>query len=272
MEDRVDWEQLPAELRNEVEGRAGKVRAAERVSTGLNSPAAFVITTARKGRLFFKGIRLDDPDSAEAMRTEEGVNATVAGVSPAIRHSFNVAGWHCLAFVHIDGRHIDLSPGTKDLDALAFVLNRMQRFTGDDRNLRNANLAIPRLVDRFTGFLNDGDADLLSGSSLLHTDTNPHNIMIGTPGGDAYVVDWAMPAFGPAWVDMANTAVRLMEEGQPAADAVAWLNAFPAWQAADPKAVEAYVGATCRQWAARIGEKDAKSSNDRFRQLVPASR
>lgn len=30
-----------------------------------------------------KGVRLDCPDGAEAMRTEEGVNSTVAGVSPS---------------------------------------------------------------------------------------------------------------------------------------------------------------------------------------------
>lgn len=63
----------------------------------------------------------------------------------------------------------------------------------------------PPLADQFTSYLLPGEAELLRGTASLHTDTNPHNIMIGN-GGVAHVVDPAC------------AAVRLRERGRsPAA-------------------------------------------------------
>ncbi|MEU6059433.1 phosphotransferase [Streptomyces sp. NPDC047097] len=267
MSERVAWEELPTELRTAVEEHTGKVLSAEQVSKGLNSPAAFIITTAGNGRLFFKGVRLDDPEGVMATRAEESLNRTVAGVSPWIRHRFEMAGWYCLAFIHVDGRHVDFSPGTKDLGPVAFTLNWMaRRFTV--LSLARADYRPPMLAERFTGFLSEKEAVLLDGTNILHTDTNPHNVMVPGIGNNVYVVDWAMPAVGPAWVDMANTAVRLMEADQPDEDALAWLGGFDAWKTADPRAVKAYVDATCRQWSARVGEQAASHSNRRFSVLL----
>lgn len=268
MDNRVGWDELPGELRGAVEARAGTVYSAQQAGTGLGSPAAFVVATARSGPLFFKGVRTEDPEGVRAMRTEERINNAVAGVSPSVRYSFTAAGWYCLAFAYIDGRHVDLAPGTQDLGALAFVINAMRRLTVDDAYVARTGLEIPRLADRLRGFLTEREAGLLDGPHLLHTDTKPHHILITRHGGNAHVVDWAMPALGPAWVDAANTAVRLMECGQPPATALAWLDGIDAWRAADPEAVKAYVRATCRQWSARVGEAGAQPGNSRFSALL----
>ncbi|MFI0940268.1 phosphotransferase [Streptomyces sp. NPDC021020] len=272
MDNRVGWDELPDELRGAVEARAGKVYSAQQVGAGLNSPAAFVVATARSGPLFFKGVRTEDPEGMRAMRTEERINNAVAGVSPSVRYSFTAAGWYCLAFAYLDGRHVDLTPGTQDLGALAFVINTMRRLAVDDAYVARTGLEIPRLADRLRGFLTEREAGLLDGPHLLHTDTNPHNILITRHGGNAHVVDWAMPALGPAWVDAANTAVRLMESGQPPTAALTWLDTTDAWRAAAPEAVAAYVQATCRQWSARVGETAARPNNARFSALLPHPR
>ncbi|MFF2066142.1 phosphotransferase [Streptomyces sp. NPDC058200] len=260
MIERVQWEELPVRLRTAVEERTGTVIAAEPVTQGLNCSVALTLDTRRSGALFFKGVRDTDTEGVAALRWEERVNSAVGGISPAVRHDFRVAGWSCLAFDYVRGSNADLSPGSPDLDAVTSTMRRMHR-------LRAPDFAIPPLADRFAEHLLPGETDALSGRHLLHTDTNPHNIMI-SDHGEAYVVDWAMPALGPAWVDPAYTAVRLMECEQAPAAALAWLNGFTSWRQADPKAVSVFVEGTCRQWTAAVGGRGAEASNARFRHLL----
>jgi hypothetical protein len=263
--ERVEWDDLPVELRTAAEARTGKVLTAERAEEGLNCSVALVLNTAYDGRLFFKGVRQADEPGMAALRCEERINPTVGGISPTTRYRFDAGGWSALAFVYINGRHADLGPGSKDLDAVACALKRMH-------DLRIPGFRIPHIADRLREFCEPGEVEALKGNHLLHTDTNPHNIMIGDNGGDAYVVDWAMPAIGPAWVDPAYTAVRLMECGQPPDEALTWLGRFPSWQRASESAVKAFVTASCRHWAATVGEAGAEPSNARFRHLLTYDR
>ncbi|WP_055550152.1 phosphotransferase [Streptomyces sp. NBRC 110028] len=261
MIERVEWDDLPVELRTAAEARTGKVLTAERVEEGLNCSVALILNTAHNGRLFFKGVRQADEPGMAALRCEERINPTVGGISPTTRYRFDAGGWSALAFVYVNGRHADLGPGSKDLDAVAFALKRMH-------DLRIPSFRIPHFADRLREFCEPGEAEVLGGGHLLHTDTNPHNIMIDDNGGDAYVVDWAMPAIGPAWVDPAYTAVRLMECGQSPDEALAWLGRFPSWRRASAPAVGAFVNATCRHWTATVGAAGAEPSNARFRHLL----
>ncbi|WP_367134894.1 MULTISPECIES: phosphotransferase [Streptomyces] len=261
MIERVGWEELPAALRNAVEERAGRVIASEIVAEGLNCSAALALTAERGERLFFKGAREDDVAAVAALDCEARINETVQEVSPAVRHRFRAGGWSCLAFAFIDGRHADLGPGTSDLAAVTSALQRMQAFSGPAS-------FVPPLSERFAPHLLPGEAERLNGPALVHTDTHPHNILIGNHDGAAYIVDWAIPATGPAWVDLASTAVRLMECGQTPVDALTWLGSFTNWRNADPKSVETFVNVTCRHWTARVGERAAKPSNARFRHLL----
>lgn len=235
MPERVGWEGLPAGLREQVEERTGPVVEAVAVGEERGGSLAAVVRTARQGRLFLKGVRDDDVERAAALGYEQRLNKAVAGVGPAVRHVVRGDGWLVLAFIHVDGRHADFRPGTGDLAAVHSVVKRMARLKAP------RGVAVPALVERYAGRLAPGDAELLAGETLLHTDVAPHNVLIGRAGGHAYVVDWARAATGPAWVDPAHAAVRLVEAGQPVDDALGWLATVPAWQRADPAAVRAFV-------------------------------
>ncbi|GLF97477.1 phosphotransferase [Streptomyces yaizuensis] len=262
MTERVGWEDLPDDLRKAVEARTGPVLASGSVTSGFNCSVALVLHTHRAGRLFLKGVRTSDDAGVAGLRCEERINAAVGGIGPTIRYRFETTGWVCLAFAHIDGRHVDYGPGTRDLEAVARTLRRMHR-------LRTPRVPVPQLPDRFAGHLRPGEADALRGTHLLHTDTNPHNVLIDE-GGHAHVIDWAMPALGPAWVDAAYTATWLMTFGQDPGEAMTWLSGIPSWQQANPPAVEAFVTATCSEFTASVGEAAAAASNSRFRHLLDA--
>lgn len=265
MTERLGWDGLPPGLRAGIEERVGAVRNAATVADGLNCRFAATVTTERHGALFLKGVPDDATDEAAALHRETLLNHAVTSVGPELRYDIRTDGWRVLAFDRIDGRHADLGPGGSDLDAVRDVLDRM-------RGLRPPTGAdVPPLAERYAGFLDPGDAELLAGETLLHTDTNPHNILVTdarTRTARAYVVDWAMPATGPDWVDAAYTAVRLMECDQPPGTALAWLATLPAWRTADPTAVRAFVTAVCRHWTAVIGERDAEPANRRWRLLL----
>ncbi|QKW51332.1 phosphotransferase [Streptomyces buecherae] len=263
MTERVRWADLPAVLKRAIEARTGRITRTEEVPEGLNSSLALVLDTQHGESVFLKGVRTSSHADRAGLLQEQQVNALVSelGVGPGIRHSFECEGWHCLAFAYVSGAHANLGPASRDLPAVASTLQRVQEAPPP-------RLPLPRFAERFAAHLRPGEAEALGGPYLLHTDTNPHNLMIEATSGVAYIVDWAMPALGPAWIDVAYTAVRLMECGHTPEAARAWLAGFAAWRTAEPAAVETFVNVVCRHWIATVGERDAEPSNARFRSLL----
>ncbi|MFF2041078.1 phosphotransferase family protein [Kitasatospora sp. NPDC058170] len=258
MEPHVGWDELPAAVRAVVEERDGEVLSAETVPEGITCRTALILSTAT-ARLFLKGALVADRGSWEAQRMEAGVNAAVGGVGPAMRWEAVVDGWHLVAFDHVDGRHADLTPRSGDAAIVADVLRRARSCRAPGGGL------VPSLAERYRRVLRPGDAEALEGSSLLHTDTNPHNLLIASRCG--YLVDWAMPAVGPAWVDAAQTAVRLMGYGWEPRDARAWLGGFPEWEHAARAGRAVFVRVVSDDATARFGPY-AEGENARFRALL----
>ncbi|MGI5530431.1 phosphotransferase [Streptomyces syringium] len=256
---RTHWNDLPRPLRAAVEARTGAVVAVGTVPHGLNCATATTLTTAR-GSTFVKGVPLHDAEACAAQRWEAAVNPYVLDVGPRLRWRIAADGWELLGFEHVEGRHADLSPGSADLPMVAEMLGTAQTV----RAPRGA--AVPRFADRWTRFLGPGELRLLDGETLLHTDTHPHNLMV--TDDRAYLVDWATPALGPAWVDVAYTAVRLLEADCVPDDVRKWAARFDCWTSADPRAVAAFVSANCRQWETVVGPAAARPSNARFAALL----
>lgn len=66
----------------------------------------------------------------------------------------------------------------------------------------------------------DTDLGLLAGTALLHTDFIPLNVLLTAAG--TWVIDWAWPTCGAAFIDPACFLLRLMLGGHTAAQAEAW--------------------------------------------------
>jgi len=260
VEPHIDWDDLPADVREAVEKQTGSaIVSAETVPDGITCRTALILETADGDRLFMKGVPVADFDGMAGQITEAAIRESVQAVSPPMRWETIASDWHVIAFEFVDGRHADLSPGSADIEAVADVLRLAQSC-----NLRNYR--VQRWTDRYRKYLRAGDTDWLAGATLLHTDTNPHNLMITDTR--AYLIDWAMPAIGPKFVDFAQTAVRLQEAGCSGAQARAWLAQFPEWVHARQEARERFVKVICRHWSATVGPIDAQTSNERFWALL----
>ncbi|WP_206502152.1 phosphotransferase [Streptomyces chrestomyceticus] len=256
---RTAWGELPPEARAVVEERVGGVRGATPVPDGLTCRMAAVLTTGA-GLLFVKGAPVGDAKARAGQAMEAAVNRAVGEAGPRLLWQVVAGGWDLLGFEYVDGRHADLSAGSADLPLVAGALRAAQDVRVPE------SVQVPSLASRFADILAPGELALLRGDVLLHTDTNPHNLLVGDRR--AWVVDWAMPAAGPAWVDVAYTAVRLMEADCMPREALEWAERFPSWVAADPRAVQALVTGTCRRWERRVGPRDARQSNARYAALT----
>jgi hypothetical protein len=249
MRTRITWDDLPEATRAAIADRTGPVRCARTVSGGRNSPLATVLDTPA-GSVFVKGL----PADARGVATQAREAATapyVAEVAPTLRwHMPDAAGWNVLAFDYVDGRHADYTPGSPDVAAVVELLARV----GDidypaDAPGRDARRA-------FASYVGDPDAaGLLGGTTLLHTDYNPENVLIGSDG--ARLVDWAWPCRGTAWIDPCVLIVRLIAAGHSPQAAEECVADVPAWRSAPALSVAVFVAASVRLWA-EIAEQDSQ--------------
>lgn len=226
---RTQWGELPDTVRRALESAAGPVRAVEQVAAGLNCGIAALLHTATQ-TVFIKGLRSNHPRVA-TQRREAQINAYVAPIAPRLLCQIELDGWTMLGFEHLEGRHANLTPGSADLPKLADTLRRLGHIKTPDLPLRG-------IGDRWAGLLDDAALHLLSGEHLLHTDLNPHNILIAE---HARIVDWAWPTLGAAWLDPACAALWLIAEGHPPP-------AAEAWAAASRHGINAFTAASCRLW------------------------
>lgn len=257
---RTAWSRLPDAARAALARRVGEVHHVADIDGGLNCSAAARVRT-ESGDLFVKAAETGT-DGAQHQAREASIAPWLPPPAPRVVAHLHAAGWHLIATTWIDARHADLAPGSPDLDAVADTLTDASQCTPP------GDAPLPPLIDQWDGHATPAEAHLLTGHHLVHADIHPENLLVN---GRAWLVDWAMSARGPAWIDTADTAVRLLDAGHTAADALAWAEQIPAWRDAPPAAVAAWADVSCRHWEACLGPRDARTGVARWRALRPAS-
>ncbi len=242
---RVAFDELPAAARQAVTLQTGRITAAHTAGGGINSAVAAVLDT-EAGRVFVKGIPADHPQAASQER-EIAISPHLPGTCPRLLWHVEAGGWVLLGYEAVDGRHADYT-AADDLTVVLATLTELQGITAPrDVDLKTAE-------DRWGKYADEGQADLFAGNALLHTDFAPDNILIHN--GTAHLIDWAWPTRGAAWIDPFMLALRIMEAGSPAAQAVSWVQRVPSWRQSDPKALGAFATAVTRLWR-EIATEDA---------------
>lgn len=236
-------------FRELIHPHTGVVARVRIPARGFRSDFAAVIDS-EKGLFFVKAVFNKPGGRLQSLVRERSINPFVQPVAPPLLWSVHGAGWVILGFEAVDGRSSSFEPGSPDLPVISDTLNRV------------AAIPVPPVAqnwieDRWDRFAASAtEAELFRGHALLHTDINPSNIMIG--GDNAWLVDWSWPTRGAGFIDPATLVVQLISAGHTPASAESWAARCSAWEAADPKAIDAFAKASWRLYRQRALDSPAE--------------
>ncbi len=238
---RVNWEQLPPEVRAALEWRLGsRVVQATTQPTGFSPGLAARLVLGDGRRFFLKAVsEAANPDTPDIHRREARILAELPAVAPVPRllWTYDEAGWVALCLEDIEGRHpaepwteedlrlvisvlkkmaVDLTPSPIEVDqtaagAFATHINgwqvALQR--GEDRLdqwiLRNLK-RLANMEHRAPG--------AAEGDTLLNFDVRADNLLIA--GDRVFVLDWPWARTGAWWIDLVLMAPSVAMQGGPA--------------------------------------------------------
>jgi hypothetical protein len=228
-------------LRTLIEPHTGPVRDIRPTARGFSSDFTALVD-GEKGPCFVKAVPNRPGGKRDSLLREELINPFVTPLSPPILWRAQDHDWVALGFEPIDGRVSNFRPHSPDLPTIAALTSRIG-------GLPLPEMARPWRETRWDRYTSQAcDAALLRGDALLHTDINPSNFVLGDSAG--WVVDWAWPTRGAAFIDPALLILQLIAARHTPAEAEAWAQKCDAWADADPEAVNVFVAATVRMYRA----------------------
>ncbi|WP_285689825.1 hypothetical protein [Actinoplanes sp. NBRC 103695] len=204
----------------------------------MNSAIAATLHTT-SGSYFVKAL----PTSHRWVWTQQreaDIAPYLRAVAPALVDHLVMDDWDLLIFEALDGHHADYSPGSPDLPKILDLLNRISHTPTPDVELRDA---AQRLADYTT---HKADLEYFTGGSLLHTDWNNTNVIVGE---QARIVDWGWATRGAPWLDAGYWIIWLIAAGHSPQAAEERAAHIQAWTSATPDAVTAFAAVNARLWA-----------------------
>lgn len=267
---RPGWQELPEALRDGLTDLLGDIVVADIQGGGFTPGLAARLRLVDGQRVFAKGMPVDHP-LAEKYRQEAATTRALPVTAPAprLRWDGQVGDWIVLVFDDLDARHADLSPDSPDVPrvvatvaALASMLTPCPAFDAPAAEIDLAEFvhgwgelaaAPPADLDSWTARHLDALAELESdwlpaaaGDTLIHGDVNASNLLVTEE--QVFLIDWAQPARGAAWLDVADLVPHLILAGHtpPAAEVV--LAETPVGHSADPAVITSYAVAFAGYW------------------------
>lgn len=268
---RAAWEDVPRELREEVEARLGsRVAAAETQRGGFSPGVAARLRLADGRRAFVKAASTAmNPETPGIHRDEAGIAGALPAHVPAPRLLGTVDrdGWVVLLFEDIDGRAPELPWRSAELDRVLTAVGDLAA------QLTPAPVAAPpvqeKCADTFRGWRTlaaaSGAGDGLdgldpwavrhlpalaaleanweeaaAGNTLAHADLRADNLLI-TPDGRVLMVDWPWACVAAPWFDLLLMLPSIGMQGGPPPAAL--FDRQPVAAGADPAGVTAVVAA-----------------------------
>ncbi|MFE5142973.1 aminoglycoside phosphotransferase [Streptomyces fagopyri] len=238
---------LPDTVRRLIEQAAGApVVDVGSISAGLNSAIAARVRTPER-TLFVKGLPADHP-RVWTQRREALISPHVQEVAPHLLWHVEDSGWSLLGFEYVEGGHADYTPTSQDLPAVMASMIRLAEIPAPALELKS-------MTHRFRSYVEEpADLSWFAGDSLLHTEWNPHNILIAED--QALIVDGGWASTGAAWIDPALWLVWLIAHGHTCDQAEQAAAAHPAWRHAPAEGLRALAHVQRRLWDSIADESE----------------
>jgi hypothetical protein len=185
--------ELPDPVMRLVEEVSGPVVDVQTVKAGRNSAIAARVQTSDH-TLFVKGLPLNHP-WVWTQKREADISPYVRGIAPELHWHLEEDGWSLLGFEYVEGGHADFTPGSPDLPGVMATMARLAAVPAPEVELKTMPHRLRTYVD------DPADLSWFAGNSLLHTEWNPHNVVM--TGSGALFVDWGWASTGAAWIDPA---------------------------------------------------------------------
>jgi hypothetical protein len=243
---RLQWHELPAHIRAEIEGvLGGSVVEAVSQPGGYSPGSADRVVTADGRRAFVKAaspaVNVDTP---HIHRREAAITARLPAAvpAPALLGSVDDGEWIALVLEDVEGRHPSTPWQPLELDAVLDALQQVadvrlpadvpvidvaEALAGDADAWRSIDLdtlpPLPGGLDEWVRENVDGLVDAAArgaldarGDRLVHYDTRADNLLV-RPDGAVVLVDWPWGARGAGWFDALSLLINVRYY-DPAAD------------------------------------------------------
>lgn len=233
---KATWE----EARQLIEKETGPIRAVSEIPEGRNSEIS-VIIYAEAGNTFVKGRRAGHPQ-AWTQEREKTINPAVRHISPRLKWSACNDDWKLLGFEYAPGFKVDYSPGSPDIPKVIQTMLELQETPCPEVDIKQAE-------QRWSAYTET--PEILAGNALLHTEWSPGNVLISDR---AYLVDWAWPTRGAAWIDPACWTVWLVASGHTPHAAESWARHVPSFRDAPAGALDEFARIQALMWSGIAAE------------------
>ncbi|MGC0334906.1 serine/threonine protein kinase [Streptomyces sp. SAI-170] len=230
--------QLPDAVRRLIEKVNGPVVDVGTITAGLNSAVAARVRTADR-TMFVKGLPLDHP-RVWTQKREAQIAPHVRSIAPKLLWHIEENGWSLLGFEYVEGGHADYTPGSPHLPTLMATMTRLADVPAPSFELKTMPHRLRTYVD------DPADLSWFAGNALLHTEWNPHNVLITDSG--ALFVDWGWASLGAAWIDPALWLLWLISHGHTPEQAENAAAAHPAWKLAPTTGLDVLARVQQRVW------------------------